>query len=139
VNDNSSQSPAPERLSWLRRWGLTVAWMLAIFIATSIPNNGGGPGKGIDKIHHLLAYVVLAVLAHRSWSLSRSAPQTKLGLAGPLATAGGWALFDELHQLAIPTRDFDLLDLAADAAGIMVGLFLASCWQHRRRNQASRL
>ena len=141
MNDNNtSESVRPEasaRLSWLRIWGPTVAWMLVILIGTSIPSDGHGPEKGTDKIGHFLVYAVLVVLVHRSWHLSRSALRPKFGLVGPLLIAGGWALFDELHQLAIPTRDFDVRDLAANAVGITVGLVLIICWRHSRREQLS--
>ena len=122
---------------WLWVWGPTVAWMLAIFTGTSIPDVGGATPTGGDKVLHFLVYAGLAVLMHRSWRLKRAGAGSQSGWAkATVLTAGGWAIFDELHQLAIPGRDFELLDLAADAAGILVGLLLVTYGQVRRRRSA---
>ena len=134
-NDSPSRrSPSRRRLRWLWVWGPTLAWMLAIFIGTSIPDSGNTRKSGSDKVQHFLAYAGLAILARRSWRLNGTSAQPRLGLSkATLFTAGGWAIFDELHQILIPTRDFELLDLAADALGILAGLILMTYWQPGRR------
>lgn len=144
MNDNNGGSPVrpphtPERPKWLWIWSPTVVWMLAIFIGTSIPGASSSREGGKDKIQHFLVYGILAVLMYRSWRLSQTSHRPRLGLAAiTMLTTGGWALLDELHQIPIPGRTCNILDLAADAAGLVVGLMLITYWQRRRQRQASR-
>jgi VanZ family protein len=64
-----------------------------------------------DKLAHLLSFLILAALADFSWPLSGFSPRKYLSLLGY-----GTAL--ESVQYLIPTRSFELLDIAADAAGL---------------------
>jgi len=115
-------------------------WMLAIFIGTSVPGAGSSSEDGRDKIEHFLAYGVLAILMYRSWRLSRTSHRSHRGLSAVTAlTTAGWALLDELHQMPIPGRTCNVLDWAADVAGLIVALILITYWQRHWRKQDSRL
>ena len=73
--------------------------------------------EGLDKIVHFVLYAGLCALV--SIGLRRS--ETKLtGLPLfwiPIAFAALYGLTDEIHQLFVPQRSFELLDLIADFAG----------------------
>lgn len=73
--------------------------------------------EGLDKLVHVLIYGVLTVIV--SVGMRRSgrpvAPWTQC--FAPIVFAGLYGLTDEVHQLYVPNRSFDLGDLFADIAG----------------------
>ena len=71
-----------------------------------------------DKINHLAAFLVLAWLAEGAYP-GRDLALPRLGL---LVFYG---LLIEMIQYHLPYRDFSLLDLAADVAGILAYVLLA--------------
>ncbi len=87
------------------------------------------PGVGLDKLTHLAAYGFLSFLLFRA--LHISFPQAALWrialAAAMLATLYGAS--DEVHQLYVPNRQAEILDLVADG----IGAFLTAgfCWARR--------
>ena len=82
---------------------------------------------GLDKLLHCIAYFSLAI----SWIIallknSVSAANSKMVIFSML-----YALSDEFHQTFIPTRSFEVLDLVADAAGILLALKLSRYIQRK--------
>lgn len=75
---------------------------------------------GADKLEHLLVFGGLAAVfafgLHRSNDVLR--PAFALGL--PIAFTTLYGLTDEIHQLFVPHRTFDLFDLLADAIGATI-------------------
>jgi VanZ family protein len=72
------------------------------------------PSAPSDKVNHLLAFIQLTVVARLAWpDLAR--PWIALGVMM-------FGLAIEVTQAQLPYRDFSLLDLAADGAGIAIGL-----------------
>jgi len=114
----------------------------------------------LEEIAHPLEYAVLAVLVYRalrpysplpSANLSLSnwivgpgalvpqehalAPKTRFPSLYPLSVIlypSTFALFDELHQMFIPGRAFQWIDLTLDLVGILVGLILVNLYHHSR-------
>ena len=122
----------------LTRWLPTWSWMLLIFIGSMRPGEGGPSTEGgIDKIEHLLAYAILAVLAYRSL-LTRGDGRRfadyawRVGLFGSL-----YGLGMELCQIAVPGRDFQSSDVAANCLGIALALVILLCWYNNRRSDSS--
>lgn len=72
------------------------------------------PGIGWDKLLHVLAYLTLAGLAGLGWSAHP-----------PVVPIMGLATVAELAHLALPWREFALLDLTANLFGAAAGLLLA--------------
>jgi VanZ family protein len=117
-----------------RAWELTGLWALVIFALSSIPGKALPPVQlfaGIDKVAHLAIYAVLGglafVAARKTWTLSR--PSTVL-IATALALLYG--VTDEIHQLFVPARSADPLDVAADGLGALLGA-IAATWGSARR------
>jgi VanZ family protein len=81
----------------------------------------------LDKAAHLAVYAVLGLLVARAWGWGPAISWTVA--AGAWAVATLYGLSDEVHQVFVPERTFDLIDLAADAAGAAVGVAL---WKGRR-------
>ncbi|MFZ2634054.1 MAG: VanZ family protein [Desulfosalsimonadaceae bacterium] len=70
-------------------------------------------GNVSDKLNHLLAFLVLAGLTDRSF------PETEFGLLKALPLMG-YGILIEYIQYLIPFREFSLLDMAADGAGLII-------------------
>lgn len=140
----SSDDPQPSRPesahrpSWLHVWGPTVVWLLVILAATSVPGKAGAARNGVDKFGHLVAYAVFGALLRRSWQLTGRLSGSRLWPAGLLIMGSAWALLDELHQIPIAGREFELSDVAADVIGLLAGFWLAAYWQHWQRSQSTR-
>ena len=76
----------------------------------------------VDKFIHLIEYGILGFLLYRALRVSKLAKQVFI-LAIIFSIL--YALSDEIHQLFVPGRKFDLWDLAADSVGaILVTLYL---------------
>jgi len=104
-------------------WAPVVAWGLVIFGLSSIPGTEI-PDVGFswaDKVAHVCVYGVLGALFHRGWrrSLSRPAGAALVAIAALSALAYG--ITDEIHQMFVPNRSSELLDLAADLVGGLLG------------------
>ncbi|HVZ74465.1 MAG TPA: VanZ family protein [Polyangia bacterium] len=112
-----------------RLWLPVVAWCALLFGLSSIP--GAAIPKvsipQLDKLVHATLYGGLgALVARASWPrTARSRARTVVG-AGLFAVAYG--ITDELHQLFVPRRSSDVLDVAADAVGGFLGAWLATKW-----------
>jgi VanZ family protein len=115
-----------QRKIWLVYLPLTLYW-LALFIGTSIPVDQL-PSVGIsDKIIHLVAYFLLAILLNltliyqrKSRLLFRKAPIAIIFIASI------YGALDEIHQLYVPGRSAEVLDWTADAIGASLGVLLVT-------------
>ena len=96
-------------------------WYMAFIFGTSSLSRVPSPPAGLsDKHVHAalyagLAAVTLRALAGGSWR--RVTPGVSLG-AALIATAYG--VVDEFHQLLVPGRSFEIVDMAADAIGALL-------------------
>ncbi len=78
------------------------------------------PVPGLDKAAHATIYGGLALVL--SWGLRRSDGYLSFRWQFwlPVLFAAFYGMTDEIHQLYVPHREFDLLDWAADIAGAVV-------------------
>jgi len=98
---------------------------LTILVGTSVPVGVGVNGEGWvkpDKAVHIAFYGALQVCLLRGLSGSAMGASLREHLLAFLGCVG-FGMVDELHQLAIPFRDFDWADLLFDA----LGAGLSSC------------
>jgi len=103
---------------------LIFCWMAVIFTGSSVPgNNIPRAVSPYSSFLHMLEYSVLGFLLVPYTGKARS----PLVFSILLATAYG--LSDELHQLFVPGRYWDVYDLAADCIGSAVGAYLAGKWR----------
>lgn len=120
-----TSAPGPSRR--LRSWLPVVVWAALIFAASSIPGSRLPKMHTSfdDKVEHAIVYGILGALCWRA--LRRTTPLGP-GQAAALATliALGYGITDEVHQLFVPQRSFELLDMAADASGAALGAAVAS-------------
>jgi VanZ family protein len=123
----------------LRAWAPPALTAAGIFVASSMTGSTG-PGflpPGTDKLLHFATYALLAALVTRALATTSrdQAPAKRLVFWSALL-ATGYGLTDEVHQLFVPGRMFELADLGADATGALLG----AAWMARvlaRRATAS--
>jgi VanZ family protein len=117
----------------MRSRGLSLLYLGSIAALVAAADSGSLSAAGLrhvpfaDKIFHfilmgLLAYVVVATVPGRS-------PRPVLRIVLLMAVV----LAEELSQLWLPDRRFELADLAADLAGISCFALLALHQPRRRR------
>ncbi|MBI3468645.1 MAG: VanZ family protein [Planctomycetes bacterium] len=122
------------------RQALAIAYLLLFSTLLLIPNPGwllGGwdvddwsPWTGVDLVAvisylvHFGGYAVLVAVG--LWVLDWTSQR---GLAFALALAVLHGVTAEVLQLAVPNRTFDVLDILADSAGCLIGVWV----MHRRR------
>jgi VanZ family protein len=117
----------------LGAWGPPAAWCALLFVVSSLPlRTEGEVFRGGDKVVHGVEYAVLGLLLARALLRVRPgrSPGPVLATAAALATAYGFT--DEVHQLLVPERAFEWGDLAADAAGGILGAALFVLAARRR-------
>ena len=101
--------------------------MAAIFWA-SAQSDPPMPSGVSDKLLHALAYFGLCVLVFRAVAGRFPARVTWRRAAAALAITIGYAATDELHQMAVPGRAAEALDLIADAFGALLALIGGWAW-----------
>lgn len=109
------------RLKTLWRFALLISIAAILFLATTagpLPV----PAAPNDKINHLIAFMELTLLVRLSW------PQLNPLHFLPLLL--GFGVLIELVQTMLPYRDFSMADVAADGAGIAIGMLI---WPLLRR------
>ncbi|MBW4934720.1 VanZ family protein [Marinobacter sp. F4206] len=97
----------------LWRIALFISVLAILFLATT-DNPYPVPSSASDKVNHLIAFAELTVLTRLAW------PEAKALWFAPPLLAFGFAI--EAVQATLPYREFSLADLAADGAGIVVGM-----------------
>lgn len=123
--DSASEFSSSSR-KMVRAWGLaTILVTFVILLGTSWPQleTPVPPPPGADKVVHTVFYLLLS-FTFRGWQTARRKGHWALDAAMLLL----FGLLDELHQIPIPGRTFAWLDVAADASGVLFGLWLARKW-----------
>lgn len=109
-------------------WGPVVLWGLVIFGLSSIPGSQI-PDVGFtfaDKVAHVGVYGVLGALFFRAWRHSRRGAAASAIVALAALSALAYGVTDEIHQMFVPNRSSEVLDLVADLVGGVVGAAAAS-------------
>jgi VanZ family protein len=80
---------------------------------------------GIDKVQHIIAYLVLAGtialwFPREQWAVHRLRTMSVI-----FTIALAYGVGDEIHQYFVPGRDCNVWDWLADALGAMIGIGLA--------------
>lgn len=95
-----------------------IAWMLFIYIASSIPSTNIAMLGGVsDKFVHASVFAVLCWLTHVALFHQSQPTIRKYSLLIAVCLTALYGLTDEYHQMFTPGRSSDSLDLLADTTG----------------------
>jgi len=135
--------------SFLSRWLPVLVWATVIFIASAnpdpyrpLPSRWTEPcfSAGSDfpscaellgRVLHISEYAILALLTARAMFRYREVRLASLVLV--LGLTELYALSDEIHQLFVPGRTFQLMDLVLDLLGGVIGLIIYERIRAKRR------
>ena len=98
-------------------WLPVVVWEGVIFAFSSVPHLSTGLGTWdtiLRKAAHITEYAILGALLYRAFR--REAPALAAGIA--------YAASDELHQHFVRGRHASPVDVAIDALGLTIGMFV---------------
>jgi VanZ family protein len=102
---------------FLAQWLPVVVWAAVIFSLSSVPDLGTGLGTWdlvLRKLAHTAEYAILGVLLLRA--VGREPAAAAIGIA--------YAVTDELHQAFVPGRHAAAYDVAIDAVGVLLGIYV---------------
>jgi hypothetical protein len=92
-----------------------------------------------DKVAHIVLYAGLALLV--SWAIRRSneTPRPWVQWGIPVLFAVCYGITDEIHQLYVPNRSLEALDVLADGFGAVMiqSIWCGKVWRIPIRNAAS--
>jgi VanZ family protein len=104
-------------------WTAVILYAVLIFIGSSIPGDRLGITNGLDKILHAMEYLLFSGLLFRALRLTLPTNRMKVFWIAAVA-ASLYGVTDEVHQILVPFREFDILDIASDISGSMLGSYL---------------
>jgi VanZ family protein len=120
--------------SRLSLWGPVGAYCALIFALSSVSNVPALPIRVGDKVAHVVLYAGFGFLVTRALAGGSGRQVTARAALAALAFCAVYGLSDEIHQLFVPRRMFDLTDLAADVAGGGLGSAAWWMWSTLRRS-----
>ena len=113
-----------------------IVWAVLILAVSSIPGLST-PGLGFsmaDKIVHFAEYFILGYLTARAISAFNKEPLKIFWMSS--AITSGYGILDEFHQLLIPGRTAEGLDMIADILG---SILAAALFARKLRRQSIRV
>jgi VanZ family protein len=100
-------------------------FFLALFPGSEMPDFLFFGVIPLDKVIHFVEYFIFTFLLIIGIYKQFGGPSFRLNLyAIAMLIALGFSFFLEFIQLAIPGRNFEILDLLANATGIVFGRFI---------------
>jgi len=114
---------------------LLIIWIVVMFTVSSIPDLKIIPHWHFtwkDKIAHIAEYAILALLFLLMLRQENRIANRKRRLLTILCFGLLISVIDELHQLFIPGRSTDFLDIVADFFGIVIMAFIFDKIQNHR-------
>jgi VanZ family protein len=115
-----------------------IAYMAVLFFVSSLSTLPGPPGGLTDKHEHFFFYGILAALTLRALAGGEWRGITLATVLGAMLLSSAYGVSDEFHQRFVPGRQYDVLDMAADAIGSTVAATLLWAWSIIRRRSGTR-
>jgi len=78
----------------------------------------------MDKMLHFSAYAVLAILVSRAFAILCFKNHLNLQIIFSIAASTLYGVSDEIHQHFNPFRNADIMDVLADMAGSIFGVYI---------------
>ena len=110
--------PGPlRRYKAVWRWGVLLGYMMCIFTLSGMPGHSLPSVRVSDKLLHAGEFGLLGILMCRALAGHLLTwPRARIAVLSALA-AILYGATDEFHQLFVPQRSADLVDLGADSLG----------------------
>lgn len=117
--------------NFIKYWLPLLVYLILIFYLSSLPLNNPNESRekkqilGIpkDMINHLIEYGFLAILSHRAFASSKLKIFNNKAVLIAVIFTVFYGLLDEIHQLFIPTRLFEIKDILSDSIGASIIVF----------------
>lgn len=125
VSTGMRTGPLVSSVSIVRYWGPVCLYAGLIFLGSSVSNPPEALSsvleKVSDKVVHLFEYALLGALGYRACRHAAGAWVARHAVMVAVAGCALYGLSDEVHQLFVPFRQGDPLDLVADSVGATLG------------------
>ena len=105
-----------------------VAYMAILFYVQSLSSVPSPPAGLTDKHEHFFFYGILAALALRALARAEWRRITLATVIGAILISSAYGVSDEFHQRFVPGREYDVLDMVADAIGSAAAAGLLWAW-----------
>jgi len=119
-------------------WAPVLAYMAALFFVSSLSTIPSPPAGFTDKHEHFFFYGILAALTVRALARGEWRRIGFVAVAGAIVISSLYGVSDEFHQRFVPGRDYDVLDMAADAFGSAAAAMLLWGWAIIKRRSGTR-
>jgi VanZ family protein len=107
-------------------WIAVIIYAALIFVGSSIPGTEIDTGPpGFDKVLHLFEYLILSFLIYFAIVSDNRIINYKIIFFISFLLSSLYGISDEIHQLFVPNRFFELLDIFTDSIGSLLGSFWA--------------
>jgi len=120
-----------EKLARLRPLWPAAFWCcaFAVLVLALVPEREPATAEGLDKVHHVIAFSTMALLAALAWP-------ARWHTSVPALFAYGWTI--EVLQAFTATRTADAEDVAADAAGLVLAWVIVQGIRRIRTRRSKR-
>lgn len=115
---------------FIRYWLPLLMYLVLIFYISSLPLNNPQEkeikktfGVPNDIYEHLFEYGFLAILSFRLFANYKNNSISKKAIAFAILFTISYGIIDEIHQLFVPTRFFEIKDLISNSLGASIILF----------------
>jgi VanZ family protein len=115
-----------KNIHFIKYWLPAILWYSVIFTISSIPNLQANQKlfPFSDKIGHFLEYFILGLLLKRALTNSNYNFLKEKAIHLSIFLATIYAVSDEIHQIFVPQRKFEILDIVVDIIGAVCGQIL---------------
>ena len=118
----------------LTRWLPLIAFCIFIYVQSSHPSPEDLPSfRFMDKMLHVAAYAVLAILFYRAYQTLQIRHNPRLLMWLSILSASLYGISDEIHQYFVPFRDADIFDGIANIIGAFIGVLVYQTWVVRKQ------
>ncbi len=115
-------------------WLPLIIYCLAIYIQSGRPSPDRIPDVHfLDKILHFGAYSLLGVLFFRAYQTLPLKDRKNLLIFISIGSATLYGVSDEIHQYFVPFREADILDVVANTAGSICGVYFYHLWKVQKK------
>jgi VanZ family protein len=117
-------------------WSPVVLYAFFIFVLSAQPDKYMPElFFGSDKLAHLLEYFPFGYLVLRAFVKGSNMAFGREALLMSIFVIMLYSLSDETHQLFVPGRQFDLMDMFFDTVGGLMGSFFSAYAENRTRRK----